>query len=44
MVNIKEFMARTKTVDGWFVAKTFLMGAFCGAVLAVVYMWAAVLQ
>jgi hypothetical protein len=43
MVDVKEFMNRTKMVNGWFVAKTFVMGAFCGCVLTVLYMWLAVL-
>lgn len=44
MANIKDFLGQTKTVDGWFVVKVFLAGAFCGAVLAVTYMWVAVVS
>jgi hypothetical protein len=44
MANVKEFMAKTKLVDGWFIARVFVMGAFCGSILAVMFMWAAVVK
>jgi hypothetical protein len=38
--GFNEFMNETKVVNKWFVLKIAMIGAFAGAVLAVVYMMA----
>jgi len=38
--SFNEFMNETKVVNKWFVLKIAMIGAFAGAVLAVVYMMA----
>ena len=37
-MGLNEFMSETKVVDRWFVLKVALVGAFCGALLAVGFM------
>jgi len=41
-LTFKEFMAEQRVVDRWFVIKVGLFGAFCGALLAVIFMLSAV--
>ena len=41
MATLNEFMAETKMVDRWFVAKVFTAGAFAGVCLATVWSWIA---
>ena len=36
-----QMMSERKTVSRWFVALTFMIGAFCGTCLGVVFMWLA---
>ena len=39
MRNFNEFMNEVKGVNRWLVASVFVMGAFCGALLTVVFVW-----
>jgi len=41
MVDFKKHMAEKKTVNRWFVVSIFIAGAFCGALLAVAFMFVA---
>ena len=41
--NIKEFLSKTKVVTGWFISMIFLIGMFCGVILAVLFMLSGIL-
>lgn len=43
MATFGDFMAMEKPVSRWLVSIIFLIGMFCGAALAVLFMWSAVL-
>ena len=43
MADFKEVMNEEKAVNKWFISKVFITGMFCGAAMAVVFMWVAVL-
>lgn len=40
--TLGQFMSDTKSVNRWFVASVFIGGAFCGALLAVAFMFIAI--
>lgn len=38
-MGLKEFMAEEKPINRWFLTMVFIAGAFCGALLAVMFTW-----
>lgn len=41
--NLSEFMSEKKSIDRFYISVVFLTGMFCGAILAVLLMWSAVI-
>jgi len=41
MRSFKEFMAERREVNRWLFVSTFMLGAFCGALLATAFIWVA---
>ena len=37
MINFKEFMQETKTINRWFIVMVFMSGAFAGALLTIAF-------
>lgn len=37
-INFVEFMNQTKSINRWFILRVAIIGAFCGALLAITYL------